>query len=265
MGSIQDGSDDVWGKADPIDHAGDVGIGDAFLADVSMLVLGGDLKRREKLSARLGDILSQMYLASAILKRYQDEGRQQADAPLLHWGVWNAMAQAQEAFDGLLANYPSKGVGRFLYRIIFPFGHPYVVPSDEMGRQVAKLLIAPSATRDRLTEGCYIPPTADEPVGALELALIATIAAEPIDVKVREAEKRELIADNPLANVRDMAHAAWQQGVVNAEEYALLQKRDELRDKVVHVDDFPFDYDVNTAAQRHVSATHTAAREAAGN
>ena len=101
-------------------------------------------------------------------------------------------------------------------------------------------------------------------MGALELALIATIAAEPIDVKVREAEKRELFADNPLANVRDMAHAAWQQGVVNAEEYALLQKRDELRDKVVHVDDFPFDYDVTTAAQRHVSATHTVAREAAG-
>jgi acyl-CoA dehydrogenase len=236
----------------------------AFLADVSMLVLGGDLKRREKLSARLGDILSQMYLASASLKRYQDEGQQQADAPLLHWSVWNAMFQAQEAFDGLLANYPNKGVGRFLYRIIFPFGHPYAVPSDEIGRQVAKLLIAPSATRDRLTEGCYIPPTADEPVGALELALAATIAAEPIDAKVREAEKRGLFADNPLANVRDMAHAAWQQGVVNAEEYALLQKRDELRDKVVHVDDFPFDYDVTTAAQRHVSATHTVAREVAG-
>ncbi len=263
MGSIQDGSDDVWGKADPIDHAGDVGIGDAFLADVSMFVLGGDLKRREKLSARLGDILSQMYLASAILKRYQDEGRQQADAPLLHWGVWNAMYQAQEAFDGFLANYPGKGVGWFLYRIIFPFGHPYVVPSDEMGHQVAKLLIAPSATSDRLTEGCYIPLTADEPVGALELALVATIAAEPVDAKVREAERRGLFADNLLANVRDMAHAAWQQGVVNAEEYALLQKRDELRDKVVRVDDFPFDYDVITAAQRNVGATHAGDREAA--
>jgi acyl-CoA dehydrogenase len=236
----------------------------AFLADVSMFALGGDLKRREKLSARLGDILSQMYLASASLKRYEDEGRQQADAPLLHWGIWNAMYQAQEAFDGLLANYPSKGVGRFLYRIIFPFGHPYVVPSDEIGRQVAKLLIAPSATRDRLTEGCYIPSAVDEPVGALERALVATIAAEPVDTKVREAEKRGLFADNPLANVRDMAHAAWQQGVVNAEEYALLQKRDELRDRVVHVDDFPFDYGVTTAAQRNVSATHARDREAVG-
>ena len=101
-------------------------------------------------------------------------------------------------------------------------------------------------------------------MGALELALIATIAAEPIDVKVREAEKRGLFADNPLANVRDMAHAAWQQGVVNAEEYALLQKRDELRDRVVHVDDFPFDYGVTTAAQRNVSATHARDCEAVG-
>ncbi|MEJ1959166.1 MAG: acyl-CoA dehydrogenase [Nitrosomonadales bacterium] len=166
----------------------------AFLADVSMLVLGGGLKRREKLSARLGDILSQMYLISATLKRYQDDGKQSADAPLLHWGVWDSMYQAQEAFDGVIANYPNRLVGWFLHYVIFPFGHPYVVPSDEVGHQVAKLLISPSATRDRLTAGCHIPKTAEQAVGALELALAATIAAEPIDAKIREAEKRGLFA-----------------------------------------------------------------------
>ena len=80
----------------------------ALLADTSMLVLGGSLKRRERLSARLGDILSQMYLISATLKRYQDEGRQAADAPLAHWSIQDALFRLQEAFDGVLENYPNR-------------------------------------------------------------------------------------------------------------------------------------------------------------
>ena len=233
----------------------------AFLSDVSMLVLGGGLKRREKLSARLGDILSQMYLMSTVLKRYEDEGRQQADSPLLHWSMWNSMYLAQEAFEGVIANYPSKLIGKLLHLAIFPFGHPYVIQSDEVGHRVAKLLITPSATRERLTADCYIPLTVDEPVGALEQALIATIAAEPIDVKVRDAEKRGLFANNPRANVRDIAHAAFQQGVVTAEEYAVLQHRDKLRDIVVHVDDFPFDYGVASANKRNVATSSAAIEE----
>jgi acyl-CoA dehydrogenase len=226
-----------------------------------MLVLGGGLKRREKLSARLGDILSQMYLMSTVLKRYEDEGRQQADSPLLHWSMWNSMYLAQEAFEGVIANYPSKLIGKLLHLAIFPFGHPYVIQSDEVGHRVAKLLITPSATRERLTADCYIPLTVDEPVGALEQALIATIAAEPIDVKVRDAEKRGLFANNPRANVRDIAHAAFQQGVVTAEEYAVLQHRDKLRDIVVHVDDFPFDYGVASANKRNVATSSAAIEE----
>jgi acyl-CoA dehydrogenase len=225
----------------------------AFISDVSMLVLGGSLKRREKISARLGDILAQMYLMTSVLKRYQDEGRQSTDAPLLHWSMCNSRFLAQEAFEGVLANYPNKLVGLFLRFAIFPFGHPYVLQSDEVGHQVAKLLIAPSETRDRLTANCHIPKTVDEPVGALEQALAAVIAAEPIDAKVRAADKRGLFENNPQANVRDIAHVAFKQGVINAEEYAVLKRRDELRDIVIHVDDFPFDYGVATAAKRNVA------------
>ena len=80
----------------------------AFLADVSMGSLGGALKRKEKLSARLGDILSLMYLCSATLKRYEAEGRQQADAPLMHWAIWDAMFKAQNAFEGVISNFPNR-------------------------------------------------------------------------------------------------------------------------------------------------------------
>ncbi len=221
----------------------------AFLADVSMLLLGGSLKRREKISARLGDILSQMYLMSATLKRYESEGRQKEDAPLLHWAMWDAMYHAQQAFDGVIAtNYPNRLVGGLLHHLIFPWGHPYIVPSDRTGHEVAMTLIAPSATRDRLTTECHVSPSESDAVGALELALAATIAAEPIDAKVRAAERAGRFDGDPQANVRDIANAAHAAGVINEEEFAVLQRRNHLRDIVVRVDDFPFDFGLGTIA-----------------
>jgi acyl-CoA dehydrogenase len=223
----------------------------AFLADISMLVLGGELKRREKLSARLGDILSMMYLCSATLKRYESEGRQAADAPLMHWALWDAIYKAQMAFDGVLANFPNKPVGRLLRRIIFPLGHPYDVPSDAIGHQVAALLVKPSAARDRLTAETYLPPGDNEPVGAIEQALQATLAAEPIEARIRAAEKDGVFAGLPEANVRDIAEVAFARGVVTTEEHTLLRQRNRLRDIVIRVDDFPHDFGVRQ--EQHVA------------
>ena len=212
----------------------------AFLADISMLVMGGSLKRREKISARLGDILALMYLCSATLKRYEAEGRQAEDAPLMHWAIWDAMYKTQMAFDGVIANFPHRWIGRFLFRTIFPLGHPYDVPSDRIGHQVASLLIGPTRARDRLTAECYLPASLDEPVGAIEAALAATLAAEPIEARIRSAEKSGAFAGAPDANVRDIAHVALARGIVSAEEYALLAKRNALRDRVIQVDEFDF-------------------------
>jgi len=219
----------------------------AFLADISLLVLGGSVKRREKLSARLGDILAQMYLISCTLKRFETDGRQAADLPLVNWAIWDAMYKAQEAFDGVIANFPNRFIGAFLHRSIFPWGHPYVVPSDDLGHKVAKLLIEPSEARDRLTAECFLPMTESEPAGAIELALVATIEAEAIEAKIRAAEKAGRFANNPLANVRDIAIAAAECGVITAAEFEKLKRRNVLRDIVVHVDDFPFDFNVATA------------------
>jgi acyl-CoA dehydrogenase len=205
------------------------------------------MKRREKLSARLGDILAQMYLMSATLKRYESEGRQNADAPLAHWAIWDAMYKAQQAFDGVIANFPNRFIGAFLHRSIFPWGHPYVVPSDELGHKVARALIEPSATRDRLTSTCFLPSSEDDPVGAIELALAATIAAEPVEAKIRAADKAGRFDGNPRANVRDIAAVAAELGVITPSEYEIMRRRNHLRDVVVRVDDFPFDFGVATA------------------
>ncbi len=210
----------------------------AFLADVSMLVMGGDLKRKEKLSARMGDILSLMYLASAVLKRYEAEGCQQADAPLMHWAIWDSMFKAQNAFEGVVSNFPSRLVSTFLRRTIFPLGRPYVVPSDRLGGQVADLLIAPSATRDRLTAGMYVPRDETDPVGVIELALEATLAAEPVHAKLRAAQKDGRLAGG---SAQALESQALQYGVITSAEHALLVRARELSGEVIKVDDFPFD------------------------
>jgi acyl-CoA dehydrogenase len=211
----------------------------AFLTDVSMIVLGGGLKRREKLSARLGDVLSQLYMCSAAIKRFEDEGRQAADAPLLRWSIWDAMFRAQNAFEGAISNYPSRVVGWFLRRIIFPLGRPYVVPSDELGHEVAKLVIEPSATRDRLTAGMHVPRTENEPIGVLELGLEARMAVERIvEEKLRPAVKAGTLAGK---TPEEWAPAALAQGLISAEEFAQFARAKRLADEAIRVDHFPQD------------------------
>jgi acyl-CoA dehydrogenase len=147
----------------------------SFLADVSMGALGGALKRKEKLSARLGDVLSLLYLCSATLKRYEAEGRQAADAPLMHWSIWDAMFKAQNAFEGVISNFPNRFLAELLWRFVFPLGRPYEVPSDQLGHEVAAILIEPSEARDRLTADMYLPQGDD---------MTAASATASISIKV---------------------------------------------------------------------------------
>jgi acyl-CoA dehydrogenase len=210
----------------------------AFLADVSMGVLGGALKRKEKLSARLGDVLSMLYLCSATLKRYEVEGRQAADAPLMNWAIWDALFKAQSALEGVISNFPSRVISAGLRLFVFPLGRPYVVPSDHLGHQVAQLLIEPSATRDRLTSGIYLPRVETDVIGAIEAAVEATLAAEPIEAKIREAVKAGRIVPK---TGEDRASAAQVAGVISADELALVRRAQRLADEIVRVDDFAQD------------------------
>ncbi|MCL2658261.1 MAG: acyl-CoA dehydrogenase [Betaproteobacteria bacterium] len=227
----------------------------AFLADAAMLTMGGDLKRKEKLSARLGDILSLMYLCSATLKRYEEDGRPEVDAPLMHWAIWDAMFKAQNAFEGVISNFPNRFIAAFLQFLIFPLGRPYVVPSDKLGHEVAGLMIAPGATRDRLTANTFVDHGNEEdPVAVLELALDATISAERVEAKIRAAQKAGKLNARFLEDLPELALAA---GVIDREEAELLSRRDALRAKVVHVDDFPQDFGIGDA-QAHVRPTQLA-------
>ncbi|MEI7410133.1 acyl-CoA dehydrogenase FadE [Pectobacterium aroidearum] len=209
----------------------------ALLADVSMAVLGGSLKRRERISARLGDILSQLYLASATLKRYEDEGRQKADLPLVHWGVQDSLHQAEQALDDLLRNFPNRVVAGLLTFIIFPLGLRCPAPSDRLDHEVAKILQTPSETRNRLGRGQYLVASEHNPVGLLEEALLDIIAAEPIYQRLAKASNKPL----PFMRLDQLAEQALVEGQITAEEAAILTKAEASRLRSINVDDFAFD------------------------
>lgn len=206
----------------------------ALLSDVSMAVLGGSLKRRERISARLGDVLSQLYLATAVLKRYEDEGRNEADLPLVHWGVQDALFQAEQAIDDLLRNFPNRFVAGTLRLVIFPLGRRYDAPSDVLDHKLAKILQVPSATRSRIGRGQYLTPSEHNPAGLLEAALLDIMAAEPIHQRVCKELKRNL----PFTRLDELAKQLLGEGKITADEAAILTKAEASRLRSINVDEF---------------------------
>lgn len=191
-----------------------------------------------------------MYLASCALKRFEDEGRPAADLPLLHWALQDCLFKAGEAFEGVIANFPNRLFAAFLRRVVvFPLGKPWVPPSDQLGQDVARLLIEPSATRDRLTADVYLPTDLEEPVAALEAAFAATVEAEPVEAKLRRAIKAGQFKPGLMigGGVDAIYTAALEAGVITRDEHATAMRRGMLRDKVIRVDDFPYDFDLRAA------------------
>jgi len=217
----------------------------ALLSDVSMFVIGGSLKRREKISARLGDILSMLYIASATVKRFHDDGRPKEDRPLLDWAMYDCFFKMQVAIDGVLDNFPSRFVASWLRMLAFPKGLTLNAPFDKVGSKVAQIVLTPGAARDRLTAGAYVPRREDDVIGRLEFAMEATIAADPIEAKIRTAIKEGKLPQRTLAERRAAAVAA---GIITQQELDHLVYTDRLRREVIKVDDF--DPDLSRGAKQ---------------
>ena len=208
----------------------------SFLADVTLLVLGGLLKRKEKLSGRFADALSYLYLGTATLKHFKDAGEPKADLPLVEWSCQHCLFEIQIALDGILRNYPIKPVGWLLRGIIFPLGRRQRRPADALGHKVARLLLAPSDTRDRLTSGMYINQRSDDITGCLEDTLAKVLKAEPILKRVKEKGHRfEARGDNYAAWINDLVS----ESVLNQSEADVLIDAQASVTRVIQVDHFP--------------------------
>jgi acyl-CoA dehydrogenase len=208
----------------------------AFVSDIALLTLGGGLKRKEKLSGRCADILSHLYLVSACLKQFEDRGRPAGEWPLLCWACEDSFLRIEEAFDGLFRNLPSRPAAWMLRWVVFPTGRHCKGPSDHLGHKLAELLLEPSAVRDRLTAGAFVPMDPREPVGRLEDAVRKVIAAEPVEKKLWAAAAKGIVAAGPDGRMLDEAIKA---GILTGPEGETLRHALEARREATRVDDFP--------------------------
>ncbi len=206
----------------------------AMLSDISMLAIGADLKRKERISARLGDVLSHLYLASACLKRFNDEGRKQEDLPLLQWAVEDSLFSIQQALDALLNNFPNKWLARSLRLIIFPLGTWLTKPRDSLDHQIATLLQTPSDVRTRLGKDQYLTRDGNNVFGLLEQTLEDIIACEPIFTKVCISLDKKL----PFYHLDKVAELGLAANAISDNEAALLIKTEQGRKAIIAVDDF---------------------------
>jgi acyl-CoA dehydrogenase len=152
--------------------------------------------------------------------------------------MWDSFFRIQVAMEGVVANFPNKWVAGWLRMLVFPKGVTLNAPHDKVGSKVAAILITPGAARDRLTAGIYLPKSEDDVIGRLEYAMEAVIKADPIEKRMRDAQKEGKLPQRTLGERR---LAALNQGLVTQTEYDHLVYTDRLRRDVIKVDDFEHD------------------------
>ncbi|RPH96928.1 MAG: acyl-CoA dehydrogenase [Lysobacterales bacterium] len=204
-----------------------------FTSDVVLLLLGGRFKFKEKLSGRLADALIHLYLSCAVLKRFEDDGRPQADLPLLVWAMDDSLYAIQESLKGVLANLPVPGIGRLARWLIFPTGLPYSPPSDSTGKEVARLLTTENPSRDRLTAGVYVSD-ADDASGRVHNAFHLALMAARAEHAVRNALKEPVTFEN----YELLVQKAVESGVITEEQATTVRLAEEAARAVIEVDEF---------------------------
>lgn len=206
----------------------------AFLTDISMGMLGGDLKRRERLSARLGDILSGLYLASATLKRFDEDGRLYEDAPMMHWALQTTLFDIEEAMENFIDNFPSKPMAVALRILVMPFGRRCKRPDDKLEHKIATVLQTPGSARSRLGDGQYLTREPGNLFGDLEQTLDDILEAEPIFDHISKHKNARL----SFTRLDALAEEALEAGWIDIEEAELLRRAEAGRLRTINVDDF---------------------------
>ncbi len=207
----------------------------ALAADVALLTLGGALKRKELLSARLGDILSYLYLASMVLKHFEDQGSPAADRPIVEWACRTLLYRAQEQLHSFLRNFPNRWVAASLRALIFPRGRTFSSPSDELGQEIVELMINPTPTRERLCDQIYKAVEPGNPLGLLQEALEAADRIRRLERKVFDAARDGKLEREDTPGQIDEAE---QLGIVTAEEAEQIRAFDQMTLELMAVDDF---------------------------
>lgn len=207
----------------------------ALIADVSMLTLQSKLKFREMLSARLGDLLSQLYLASMVLKHYESQGCPAEEYPLVDWTIGHLTHQYQIAMQEILQNYPSRALAMMMRMLIFPLGARFDAPADDQDKVLVKLFTRASGAREKLLMGTFDDNLPTNPVGHVNAVFMKSLALAPLYKKIRNAVKTGEIEHALGAEQLDIARQA---NVITDSEARELHAFDKELMKVINVDDF---------------------------
>jgi len=210
----------------------------AFLSDLAMSTLGADLKRRETISGRMADALSWMYMGSATLKRFLDEGSPREDVMYAEWALKTAVHRASAAMDETLENFPVAWV-RWMRPVLFPPGSYRRPPSDRLTALVGRSILEGGAGRERLTRDMFVPNAPTPGLGLIEDALAKTVAARPVETKLRQAVRIRRLSRAPLRELIEPGIAA---NIITAPEARLLESALAARTEAVQVDAFPPGY-----------------------
>ena len=207
----------------------------ALVSDISMLMFGGELKRKERLSARLGDVLSQLYLASAVLRYYEGNGRAAADLPYVRWNVELALHECQRAFNDFFDNLPNRAAAILLKRVVFPWGDAYRQPADRLDHEIVQTMWADTELRDRLTRYAYIGNSNADAAYIIENAFNRIVATKAVRDSIRAAIKQgQLAGDMPL---EALAAEAVNRGVCSAADADAYVEAERARNLAIQVDE----------------------------
>ncbi|RFA29897.1 acyl-CoA dehydrogenase [Alkalilimnicola ehrlichii] len=208
----------------------------AFVSDVAMGVLGGELKRKERLSARLADVLSHLYLATAVLKFHYDAGQPENELAYVQWSVENSLYEISKAFDEFFANFPNRVIGRLMRTVVFPLGRPYRQPADKLGAKVANQMMELGGVRDRVTQyGFWAEQDENDITGRMEVALRLLPEAEPVFNKFQKAVTK---LDVPSFDFEERLQAAVAAGALSDGEADLVRRYEKLRYEAIITDAF---------------------------
>ncbi|MCB0389842.1 MAG: acyl-CoA dehydrogenase [Bdellovibrionales bacterium] len=223
----------------------------AIMADIAMGILGGKLKFKEKLTGRYADVLSWMYTATAVLHRYESEGKRKEDAAFVHYSMQMAFHNIQKAFEGILANFEGPFIVRWLFRgpVLWfaSLNKMGVEPDDELTHEISKLIQEDSEQRQRLTQGIFIPKEKTEALGRYENAFKTIKQSEDIEKKMRKAVRSKIL---PKKRSKDLIELALEKGVITAEEHKIIKLSEELRWDTIQVDEFTEDEFINATRVR---------------
>jgi alkylation response protein AidB-like acyl-CoA dehydrogenase len=208
----------------------------ALASDVAMLVLGGELKRKERLSARLGDVLSHLYLGSAALRYFEQGGCQKDEEPYLQWVMMRELHAAQQAMLEFCRNFPSRIAGRLLARMIFPFGRPFAGPDDDLDHRLVRAMTQDSKVRQRLVAGTYVGTSSEDVTGRVENAFRAVLRAAEAERKLRRALSSGALGS--AGDIDTMLDAAVKGGHLSEQEAASIRTAEKARWDAIQVDEF---------------------------